>query len=163
MQQRYFIVNHFQQTIGTVERNINSMLQYQSHTRSSEARDFALLVDNNAYVQNWSMIQIFVILLTCSIQEMGVPSTLYTDKPFSKSFQCNFHCQFTQFNPIHFMFCHFPFTKTGIFCTKTIRYQYRRLWTSTNLDQQQQVNKHSSNKFNKSNKSHFAENDRERV
>lgn len=58
----------FQQTIGTVERNINSMLQYQSHTRSSEARDFALLVDNNAYVQNWSMIQIFVILLTCSIQ-----------------------------------------------------------------------------------------------
>lgn len=55
-------------TIGTVERNINGMLQYQSHSRSSEARDFALLIDNNSYVQNWSIIQISVILLTCSIQ-----------------------------------------------------------------------------------------------
>lgn len=58
----------FQTTIGTVERNINGMLQYQSHSRSSEARDFALLIDNNSYVQNWSLIQISVILLTCSIQ-----------------------------------------------------------------------------------------------
>lgn len=55
-------------TIGTVERNINGMLQYQSHSRSSEARDHALLVDNNAYVQNWSLIQIVIILLTCSVQ-----------------------------------------------------------------------------------------------
>lgn len=44
------------------------MLQYQSHSRSSEARDFALLIDNNSYVQNWSIAQISVILLTCSIQ-----------------------------------------------------------------------------------------------
>lgn len=58
-------------TIGTVERNINGMLQYQSHSRNSEARDFALLIDNNSYVQNWSLIQISVILLTCSIQVSG--------------------------------------------------------------------------------------------
>lgn len=51
-----------------MERNINGMLQYQSHSRSSEARDFALLIDNNSYVQNWSIAQISVILLTCSIQ-----------------------------------------------------------------------------------------------
>lgn len=44
------------------------MLQYQSFSRSSEARDYALLIDNNKYVQNWSIIQIVVILLTCSIQ-----------------------------------------------------------------------------------------------
>lgn len=63
-----FDYNFIQATIGTVERNLNGMLQYQSHSRSSEARDFALLIDNNSYVQNWSIIQISVILLTCSIQ-----------------------------------------------------------------------------------------------
>lgn len=128
----------FQQTIGTVERNINSMLQYQSHTRSSEARDFALLVDNNAYVANWSMIQIFVILLTCSIQ-VSVPITHRNKKKINR------------FTLIHFM----PFSlsndttlnllnpffsfllQTGIFCAKTIRYKYRRLWTSTNLNYDQ--------------------------
>lgn len=44
------------------------MLQYQAHSRNSEARDYALLIDNNKYVQNWSLIQIVVILLTCSVQ-----------------------------------------------------------------------------------------------
>lgn len=44
------------------------MLQFQAHSRNSEARDFALLVDNNSYVQNWSLVQIIVILITCSIQ-----------------------------------------------------------------------------------------------
>lgn len=63
-----FKLNLFQSQIGTVERNINGMLQYQSFSRSSEARDHALLIDNNRYVQNWSIIQIVVILLTCSIQ-----------------------------------------------------------------------------------------------
>lgn len=58
----------FQSLIGTVERNINGMLQFQSHSKNLEARDYALLVDNNGYVQNWSLIQIIVILLTCSIQ-----------------------------------------------------------------------------------------------
>lgn len=57
-----------QAVIGQVERNINVMLQFQSQSRSIEARDYALLVDNNAYVQNWSLTQIVVILLTCSIQ-----------------------------------------------------------------------------------------------
>lgn len=44
------------------------MFQYQSYARASEARDYALIVDNNAYVQNWSLIQISVILLTTIIQ-----------------------------------------------------------------------------------------------
>lgn len=59
------------------------MLQFQSHSRSSEARDFALLIDNNSYVQNWSLIQISVILLTCSIQvrrkcQFNMSKTHYT-------------------------------------------------------------------------------------
>lgn len=51
-----------------VERNINGMLQFQAHSRSSEARDYALLIDNNKYVQHWSLAQIAVIMVTCSIQ-----------------------------------------------------------------------------------------------
>ena len=55
-------------TIGTVEHNINGMLQYQSFSRGREARDYALLIDNNSYVQKWSLAQIVIILVTCTIQ-----------------------------------------------------------------------------------------------
>lgn len=58
----------FQKTIGTVERNLNTMLQFQSHRRNMEARDIALLVDNNSYVQNWSLTQIAGILFISSMQ-----------------------------------------------------------------------------------------------
>lgn len=44
------------------------MLQFQSYTRNSEARDYALLEDNKSYVQNWSIIQILIIAITCSVQ-----------------------------------------------------------------------------------------------
>ncbi|XP_055686131.1 transmembrane emp24 domain-containing protein 6 [Lutzomyia longipalpis] len=61
-------IHNFTSTIKNVERNINDMLQYQSHSRSREARDYALLSDNNGYVQKWSMAQILVILVTTTIQ-----------------------------------------------------------------------------------------------
>lgn len=48
------------------------MLQFQSHTRTGEARDYALLEDNRSYVQNWSIIQIIVIAVTCSVQVKSV-------------------------------------------------------------------------------------------
>lgn len=44
------------------------MLQYQAHSRAWEARDIALLTDNNQYVVNWSITQITVILLTTAVQ-----------------------------------------------------------------------------------------------
>ncbi|GAB0098226.1 Transmembrane emp24 domain-containing protein [Sergentomyia squamirostris] len=61
-------IHNFTSTIKNVERNINDMLQFQSHSRSREARDYALLSDNNGYVQKWSMAQILVILVTTTIQ-----------------------------------------------------------------------------------------------
>lgn len=65
----YFVfLNKLQTIIGTVERKISDMLQFQSHSRSRESRDVALLLDNNSYVQNWSLTQIIVILVTCSLQ-----------------------------------------------------------------------------------------------
>ncbi|XP_055911278.1 transmembrane emp24 domain-containing protein B [Eupeodes corollae] len=61
-------MQNFTQTIGLVERNINDMLSYQSFSKNREARDYALLLDNNQYVQTFSVSQILVILATCSVQ-----------------------------------------------------------------------------------------------
>ncbi|XP_055846565.1 transmembrane emp24 domain-containing protein 1 [Episyrphus balteatus] len=61
-------MQNFTQTIGLVERNINDMLSYQSYSKNREARDYALLLDNNKYVQTFSVSQILVILGTCSVQ-----------------------------------------------------------------------------------------------
>jgi len=44
------------------------MLQYQHYSRSIEARHFNTLLDNNRYVQNWSLTQIVVIACTTILQ-----------------------------------------------------------------------------------------------
>ena len=37
-------------------------------TRSGEARDFNLIQDNSAYVQNWSIAQALVVMLCTAVQ-----------------------------------------------------------------------------------------------
>lgn len=44
------------------------MLQYQYMSRSQEARDLNLLIDNNSYVQRWSIVQLVVIAATTVLQ-----------------------------------------------------------------------------------------------
>ena len=44
------------------------MRQFQSMTRSGEARDFNLIQDNSAYVQNWSIAQALVVILCTAVQ-----------------------------------------------------------------------------------------------
>ena len=44
------------------------MRQFQSMTRSGEARDFNLIQDNSAYVQNWSIAQAIVVILCTAVQ-----------------------------------------------------------------------------------------------
>ncbi|CAO1369031.1 unnamed protein product [Diamesa serratosioi] len=61
-------INNFTNTISTVEKNLYEMFQYQSHSRAIEARDFALITDNNSYVQKWSIAQISVIIVVTTIQ-----------------------------------------------------------------------------------------------
>ncbi|XP_053664156.1 uncharacterized protein LOC128713321 [Anopheles marshallii] len=61
-------MNNFTGTISTVERNLNAMFQYQAHSRNNEARDYALILDNNAYIWKWSVLQILVIVFTTSVQ-----------------------------------------------------------------------------------------------
>lgn len=58
----------FQSAIVHVEKNINEMLQTQHWSRNREARDLNLLLDNNSYVQIWSMAQVLVITVTTMIQ-----------------------------------------------------------------------------------------------
>lgn len=77
-------LQNFTVTIGTVERNINDMLSYQSYSRNREARDFALLNDNNGYIQTFSICQIAVIIVACSIQVFFVRK-LFDVKLSSKS------------------------------------------------------------------------------
>ncbi|KOC62562.1 Transmembrane emp24 domain-containing protein 5 [Habropoda laboriosa] len=61
-------VENFTTAIINVERNINEMLQTQHLSRSKEARDLNLLLDNNFYVQTWSIAQIIAIMVTTTIQ-----------------------------------------------------------------------------------------------
>ncbi|XP_026293993.1 transmembrane emp24 domain-containing protein 5 [Frankliniella occidentalis] len=61
-------VENFTESIISVERNINEMLQYQHHSRGREARDFNLLEDNHSYVMNWSLVQIIIIIATSTLQ-----------------------------------------------------------------------------------------------
>ncbi|XP_037040424.1 transmembrane emp24 domain-containing protein 6 [Bradysia coprophila] len=61
-------MQNFTSVVHVVEKNINDMLQFQSYSRSRESRDMALLLDNNSYIQNWSLTQIAVIILTCTVQ-----------------------------------------------------------------------------------------------
>ena len=44
------------------------MLQIQYMSRGREARDLNLLLDNNSYVQNWSIAQLLVIIATTVVQ-----------------------------------------------------------------------------------------------
>lgn len=44
------------------------MLQFQYQSRGKEARDMNLLLDNNSYVQTWSMAQLLIIIVTTVIQ-----------------------------------------------------------------------------------------------
>lgn len=54
--------------IETVETKVYVMNQFQSHKRSMESRDMALLSDNNSYVQDWSIVEIFITILACTLQ-----------------------------------------------------------------------------------------------
>ncbi|EFN78726.1 transmembrane emp24 domain-containing protein 1 [Harpegnathos saltator] len=73
-------VENFTNTIVNVERNINEMLQTQHLSRSREARDLNLLLDNNSYVQTWSIAQVLVITATTLIQAFFVRK-LFDVKP----------------------------------------------------------------------------------
>ncbi|XP_011303814.1 transmembrane emp24 domain-containing protein 1 [Fopius arisanus] len=77
-------VENFTTTIVNVEKNINEMLQSQHASRSREARDLNLLLDNNVYVQRWSIVQMMVIISTTVLQVYFVRK-LFDVKPSGHS------------------------------------------------------------------------------
>ncbi|EZA54357.1 hypothetical protein DMN91_001641 [Ooceraea biroi] len=77
-------VENFTSTITNVERNINEMLQTQHRSRSREARDLNLLLDNNYYVQVWSIAQVLVITGTTLVQ-VHLVRKLFDAKPSGHS------------------------------------------------------------------------------
>merc|ERR1719305_117985 len=67
-------VENFTSTLKTVDQRIQIMRQFQSMTKSGEARDFNLIQDNSAYVQNWSIAQALVVMLCTAVQVYFVKS-----------------------------------------------------------------------------------------
>lgn len=67
-------VENFTSTLRQVDQRIQIMRQFQSMTRSGEARDFNLIQDNSAYVQNWSIAQAIVVILCTAVQVYFVKS-----------------------------------------------------------------------------------------
>ena len=59
------------------------MRQFQSMTRSGEARDFNLIQDNSAYVQNWSIAQALVVIL-CTAVQVTVTCVVYRNTTHAK-------------------------------------------------------------------------------
>ncbi|KAH0956162.1 hypothetical protein HN011_002107 [Eciton burchellii] len=77
-------VENFTATITNVEKNINEMLQTQHRSRGREARDLNLLLDNNYYVQMWSIAQVLVITATTLVQ-VHLVRKLFDVKPSGHS------------------------------------------------------------------------------
>lgn len=74
LQEMDMSVENFTSTLKQVDQRIQIMRQFQSMTRSGEARDFNLIQDNSSYVQNWSMAQILVVCLCTAVQVYFVKS-----------------------------------------------------------------------------------------
>jgi len=67
-------VENFTLALKTVDQRIQVMRQFQSSSRSHETRDYNLLSDNASYVQTWSSVQCFVVILCTVIQVYFVKS-----------------------------------------------------------------------------------------
>ena len=58
-----------QETLGAVDQRISIMAQYQYNSKAREARDYQLLLDNNSWVQAWS-IGLCLALVTASMGQV---------------------------------------------------------------------------------------------
>jgi len=59
---------NFTTILSNVDQRIGQSLQDLQYSRAREARDFALLEDNNSYVSFWSCIQCAIIIATSTFQ-----------------------------------------------------------------------------------------------
>nr|SVE82653.1 EOG090X0AV2 [Daphnia magna] len=62
-----------------VDKRIQGILQMQQLARSREARDYNLLLDNETYVQNWSIAQC-VVVIACFVVQVYFVKKLFETK-----------------------------------------------------------------------------------
>nr|CAG4643408.1 EOG090X0AV2 [Ilyocryptus agilis] len=67
------------QTLQGVDRRIQTILQLQQQSRGREARDYNLLLDNEAYVQYWSLAQCAVVI-GCFVVQVFFVKKLFDTK-----------------------------------------------------------------------------------
>ena len=60
------------------------MLLHQSNSRARESRDFQLLLDNNVYVQYWS-IGLCISVIGTGIMQVYFVRKFFDEKKFTKS------------------------------------------------------------------------------
>ncbi|XP_058806876.1 transmembrane emp24 domain-containing protein 6 [Phymastichus coffea] len=78
-------VENVTNTLVNVEKNIYEVLQIQHLSRSREDRDYNLLLDNNSYVQNWSLLQVVVIIATTILQVFFVRRLFNVKSGYSRA------------------------------------------------------------------------------
>lgn len=61
-----------------VDKRIHTILQLQQQARGREARDYNLLLANEAYVQYWSLAQCAVVIACFSLQVFFVKKLFET-------------------------------------------------------------------------------------
>jgi len=71
-------VENFTSTLRSVDQRIQIMKQFQSMSRSGEARDFNLIQDNSSYVQTWSIAQILVVVI-CTVVQVNFVKSFFKD------------------------------------------------------------------------------------
>ncbi len=62
------ILLFLQQILSGVDQRLHSILQQQQLSRGREARDYNLLLDNESYVQYWSIAQCIVVIACFLVQ-----------------------------------------------------------------------------------------------
>ncbi len=68
-----------QRTLQGVDKRIQEIRQAQQLSRGKETRDYNLLLDNNSYVQYWSLAQICVVI-TCFFVQVHFVKRLFETK-----------------------------------------------------------------------------------
>jgi len=61
-------VGNFTQSLANVDQNIGVMLKALDHSRKQMSHDWYLVEGNHSYVQNWSIVQCLVIIVSSVTQ-----------------------------------------------------------------------------------------------
>lgn len=73
--------------LRNVDQNINSMINYLEFSKQQHSYDWHLIESNNQYVQNWSIIQCVVIVISGLVQVYFVRKLFNMEPNSGKGFR----------------------------------------------------------------------------